>query len=123
MAPLGYLLPQDPTMQISRSGFLKRDSPVTSRHGESEAAATNDIGEARYIALTSFDSARADLTDYLAEIVMTTLLDVSRLTADQIAGLQKDGNDLRRFKNAVASIAAQLPDISNFISQERTIGS
>ena len=56
---------------------------------------------------------RADLTEDLAEIVMTTLFDVSRLTPDQISGLQKDGKDLRRFKNTVASIATQLPDIAN----------
>src|SRR5712692_8115073 len=43
----------DPTVQISRSGFLKQDSPVTSRHGESEAAATDDVVGARYIAPTS----------------------------------------------------------------------
>jgi len=29
---------------------LKRDSPVTSSHGESEAAATDDVVGARYIA-------------------------------------------------------------------------
>jgi hypothetical protein len=36
----------DPTVQISRSGFLKPDSPVTSRHGESEVAATDEQTEA-----------------------------------------------------------------------------
>lgn len=56
---------------------------------------------------------RDDLTDDLTEVVMTTLFDVSRITPDQIAGLQKDGKDLRQFKNAVASIAAQIPDIAN----------
>jgi hypothetical protein len=56
---------------------------------------------------------REDLTDDLTEVVMTTLFDVSSLTPDQIAGLQKDGKDLRQFKNAVASIAAQIPDIAN----------
>jgi hypothetical protein len=56
---------------------------------------------------------REDLTDDLAEVVMTTLFDVSRLTPDQIAELQKDGKDLRQFKRAVASIAAQIPDIAN----------
>jgi hypothetical protein len=43
----------DPTVQISRSGFLKPDSPLVSRHGESEAAATDDGVGARYIAPTS----------------------------------------------------------------------
>src|SRR6202011_2150378 len=43
----------DLTVQISRSGFLKPDSPVTSRHGESEAAATDDVVGARYIVPTS----------------------------------------------------------------------
>jgi hypothetical protein len=43
----------DLTVQISRSGFLKRDSPVTSGHCRSEAAATDDVEGARYISPTS----------------------------------------------------------------------
>jgi hypothetical protein len=56
---------------------------------------------------------REDLTDDLAEVVMTALFDVERLTAEQIAELQKDGKDLRRFKNAVASVAAHIPNIAD----------
>ena len=51
--PLLDILLTDPTVQISRSGFLKQDSPVTSRHGESEVAATDDVVEARCTAPTS----------------------------------------------------------------------
>ena len=43
----------DPTVQISRSGFLKQDSPVSPRHGEAEVAATDDVVEARCSAPTS----------------------------------------------------------------------
>jgi hypothetical protein len=60
---------------------------------------------------------RADLVDDLAEIVLTTLFDVNRLTVDQIAELQKDGKDLRRFKDVIAPVAAQIPDIGS--SDER----
>jgi hypothetical protein len=56
---------------------------------------------------------REDLTDDLAEIVLTTLFDVSRLTPDQIATLQKDGKDLRQFKSTVAETAAQIPNIAD----------
>jgi hypothetical protein len=56
---------------------------------------------------------RDNLTDDLAELVMTTLFDVGGLTPEQIAELQKDGKDLRRFKNAIASIAAQIPNIAD----------
>jgi CheY-like chemotaxis protein len=34
----------DPTVQISRSGFPKRDSPVASSHGESEVTAPPKLG-------------------------------------------------------------------------------
>jgi hypothetical protein len=43
----------DPTVQISRSGFLKQVSPITSRHVGSVAAATDDVEGARYIAPAS----------------------------------------------------------------------
>jgi hypothetical protein len=57
--------------------------------------------------------ARENLTDDLAEIVMTTLFDFERLTAEQVAELQKDGKDLRKFKNKLASQAAEIPDIAD----------
>src|ERR1700751_3664929 len=43
----------NPTVQISRSGLLRQDSPDKSRHGGSEVAATDDLVEARCIASRS----------------------------------------------------------------------
>jgi hypothetical protein len=60
MAPPGDLLPPNPTVQISRSGFLQQNSPVTSSHGESEVAATDDVVEAWCIAPTSSDFRACD---------------------------------------------------------------
>jgi hypothetical protein len=51
--------------------------------------------------------------DDLAAVFMTTYFDASKLTAPQIAHLQKDGKDLRRFKDAIRPIALQIPDIPN----------
>lgn len=55
----------------------------------------------------------ADTVDDLAELVMATNFDVSRLSARQIADLLADGKDLRRFKNALVPIAASIPPISD----------
>lgn len=52
-----------------------------------------------------------DQVDDLAEIVMTTSFDVSKLSPKQIADLLSDGKDLRRFKNALLPIAATIPPI------------
>ena len=47
-----------------------------------------------------------DTVDDLAEIVMRTAFDVRGLTAKQIGQLLADGNDLRRFQNALVTIVA-----------------
>jgi hypothetical protein len=57
------------------------------------------------------------MVDELAAIYMTTYFDVSRLTVEQIANLQKDGQDLRRFRQAIVPIAESIPDIPDV--QER----
>ena len=49
MAQPGVSPLTDPTVQISRSGFLKQDSPGTSGHVGFEAAATDDAAGARHI--------------------------------------------------------------------------
>jgi hypothetical protein len=54
---------------------------------------------------------REGLTEDLVEIVITRTFDVSQLSAKDIADLLKNGQDLRRFKDKVAEIAAQIPDI------------
>ena len=63
----------------------------------------------------------ADGVDDLAEIVMTTTFDVSRLTAQQIATLLGDGHDLRRFKNALIPIVASLPPISDVAERRKRL--
>ena len=57
----------------------------------------------------------------MAQIVMTTAFDVNRLSAQQISALLKDGKDLRRFKNAVLSIAATIPNMNNPDERERRL--
>jgi hypothetical protein len=63
--------------------------------------------------------ADADTVDHLAEIVIGTNFDVSRLSVKQIATLLADGNDLRRFKNALAPIAASIPKIRDQDEREK----
>ena len=53
MAPPGYLLPHRLHRADLPQWGPQADSPVTSRHGESEAAATGDVVEVRYVAPTS----------------------------------------------------------------------
>jgi hypothetical protein len=52
-----------------------------------------------------------DTLDDLAEVVMATNFDVSRLSAKQIADLLSDGKDLRKFKDELIPIAASIPTI------------
>jgi hypothetical protein len=52
-----------------------------------------------------------ELANELAELVLTTKFDVSRLTPEQIGELIKDGKDLRQFKNALKPIVDSIPDI------------
>jgi hypothetical protein len=63
----------------------------------------------------------AELTDELAEILLTTRFDVSQLTVQQIAELIKDGKDLRAFKSALVPIAQSLPDIADPEERERRL--
>jgi len=58
-----------------------------------------------------------DTVDDLAEIVMTTSFDVSKLSPKQIADLLADGKDLRRFKDALIPFASRIPPIRD--SEER----
>jgi hypothetical protein len=51
--------------------------------------------------------------DELAEVVMTTFFDLDKLTAEQIAELQKEGKDLRAFKNSLVPFAEELPDLAD----------
>jgi hypothetical protein len=54
---------------------------------------------------------REDLIDEVTEVAITTMFDLKRLTPRNILDLINDGKDLRRFKQAVAPIAAEIPDI------------
>src|SRR5205085_6946877 len=55
----------------------------------------------------------SDKADALAELVIATSFDLSKLNAPTIAQLLKDGNDLRRFKNSLLPIVQSIPDIPN----------
>lgn len=58
-----------------------------------------------------------DIADDLAEIVIATNFDVSKLSPKQIADLLFDGKDLRRFKNELIPLASTLRAIKD--SRER----
>lgn len=55
----------------------------------------------------------SDMVDELCQVVMLTAFDLSKLTAETISALQKDGKDLRRFKNEILKIAKAIPDIQD----------
>jgi hypothetical protein len=59
--------------------------------------------------------------DELAEIVLTTTFDLSRLDAEQIAELVKEGKDLRAFKNSLVPLAEELPDIPDPVERQKRL--
>lgn len=63
----------------------------------------------------------ADTADELTEIVMTTGFDVSRLTAEQIAELHKEGKSLERFKDALIPIVKHLPAMTDPVTREKRL--
>jgi hypothetical protein len=52
-----------------------------------------------------------ELVDELAEVVMTTSFDVSRLTPQQIGELAREGKGMQKFKNELLTLVAAYPDI------------
>jgi len=50
----------------------------------------------------------ADMVDELCQVVMLTSFDLSKLTAKDIAALQNEGQDLRRFKTELLKIASSI---------------
>lgn len=57
------------------------------------------------------ESAKANATDELAQLVMTNHFDLTKLSAKQIGQLVSDGKDLRSFKAEISQIAETLPEI------------
>jgi hypothetical protein len=64
---------------------------------------------------------QAYIVDELAQVIMLTKFDLSKLTAEQIAELQKDGKDLRRFKNELLTIAGTIPDIPDPVQRKKRL--
>lgn len=62
-----------------------------------------------------------DGVDDLAEIVMATNFDLSKLSAKQIAELLSDGKDLRRFKSELFPLAASIPNIKDPKEREQRL--
>lgn len=62
-----------------------------------------------------------ELVDELASVFMTTFFDVSKLSIDQIVELQREGKDLRRFKEAILPIAQRIPDIPDLRERRRRL--
>lgn len=63
----------------------------------------------------------SETLDDLVETIMTTFIDVSRLTAEQIAELHKEGKDLRRFKERLLPLAATIPSIHSHEEREKRL--
>ncbi|MGM9489322.1 TMF family protein [Ideonella sp. YS5] len=63
----------------------------------------------------------SDMADELCQVVMLTMFDLSKLSAEKIAELQKEGKDLRRFKTELLKIAATIPDIANPDEREKRL--
>lgn len=63
----------------------------------------------------------SDKVDGLAQIVMFSCFDMTKLTAQNIADLLKDGKDLRRFKNALIPIALSLPPIQDLNVRDKRL--
>jgi len=61
------------------------------------------------------------MVDDLAEVIVATNFDVSRLSAKQIAELLADGKDLRRFKTALIPFAASIPAIGDTKEREQRL--
>lgn len=57
----------------------------------------------------------------LASVFMTTYFDVSKLSVEQIVELQKEGKDLKKFKNAILPIAGTIPDIPDPTERQRRL--
>lgn len=55
------------------------------------------------------ESAADATTEELSHVVLTTGFDLTRLTAEQICELLKEGKDLRAFRIAVAGFASNIP--------------
>jgi len=62
-----------------------------------------------------------ETVDDLAEIVITTNFDVSKLSVKQIAELLADGKDLRRFKDALIPFAGSIPPIKDAKEREKRL--
>jgi hypothetical protein len=63
----------------------------------------------------------SDMADELCQVVMLTAFDLSKLTGQDIAELQKDGKDLRSFKTEILKIAATIPDIADPVEREKRL--
>jgi hypothetical protein len=63
----------------------------------------------------------SDTVDDIAEVVMSTTFDLSKLTAEDIGNLVRDGKDLRRFKNALMPIAQTIPHIQDAGERNRRL--
>lgn len=63
----------------------------------------------------------SDMAEELCQVVMLTAFDLSKLTAEKISALQKDGMDLRRFKNEILKIAKAIPDIQDPVERNKRL--
>jgi hypothetical protein len=114
MATLAIAIANDKGLDIVTFDSSSHRSVCTQRQGDV-------FDELLGVSRPDPPGASGETVDELAAVFMTTYFDVSRLTAKQIATLQKDGHDLRRFKDAILPIAQSIPDIPNQAARERRL--
>jgi hypothetical protein len=98
---------------------------VTSSRQMHHALAVQDMNEVLDLLLGRYSPTKKasvdEKVDELAEVIMTTFFDLDKLTAEQIAELQKDGKDLRAFKDSLAPYAEHLTDPEDPVEREKRL--
>jgi hypothetical protein len=62
-----------------------------------------------------------ELTDELAQVVLTIGFDVSRLSTPEVIALARDAKGLHAFKMKISEIASQIPEIPNAAERARRL--
>jgi len=86
---------------------------------DEEAVFANILGD--NLSRQTTRATASEMADSLAQIVMLTKFDCSKLSAEQVAELQKDGKDLRKFKNQLLTITQSIPDIRDPVEREKRL--
>ena len=114
MATIAIAVANDRGFDIVTNAYPVHRSMCTQRQADVFDELT---GSLRCAPVTKSDES----VDELASVFMTTFFDVSKLSVSQIVELQRDGKDLRRFKDAILPIAQRIPDIADLAERKRRL--